>query len=92
MPKSLRFSAKKMLVNKMRLDRYTNVSVPTVERKNFSCVAEAVAYFAKLGYTTNEFESTKDNRVMVSEHNPRDYVEIMRRGFLDINAIRHMAR
>lgn len=73
----------------MRLDRYGITSVPTLTRKNFSCIAEAVAYFAKLGYTVNEFESTKDNRVMVSERNPRDYVEIFKLSALDVRVNIH---
>jgi hypothetical protein len=64
-----------------------------VEKLKFVCVAEAVAHFYKKGFITNEFESrVEDNkriRVMVSPSNPREYVEIIHGGFLDVSALYH---
>lgn len=80
-----------------RLNRYTHLSIsPTLERNSFTSVAEAIAHYSERGYKTNEFESRtttdgKEIRVMVSSQNPRDYVEIVKNGFLNVNAIRHFA-
>lgn len=75
--------------------RYVETVVP-LERKHFTNVGEAINYFNDLGYSVCEFDTrtTSDGeeiRVMVSKRNPRDYVEIIKTRFRDVNTVRHIS-
>lgn len=78
-----------------RLSRYMNMSIaPCLEKKHFSSMSEAVSHFGKMGYKTCDYDTRtsaegEEVQVMVLADNPRDYVEIIKRSFMDINTVRY---
>ncbi len=53
----------------------------------FACIAEAVAHFYNLGYTTLDSSTTSTRRVMVKEGEGQllcPMIEIMKMGFLEV--------
>ncbi len=79
-----------------RLSQYSS-AVPVLEKKHFMSVVEAKNYFKGLGYSESELDRSTvttqgdEIHIMVSKRNPRDYVEIIRSKFRDVNTVRHFS-